>query len=63
MLLFAVIPIAIFVVCLSVIVGLDLRDRRRRVLPTDPGLYLKRVKSRIGERGTYRPGMLAVRNE
>jgi hypothetical protein len=53
MLLFAVVPLAIFVVCLvTVMVGLKLRVRsRRRVprrLPADPGLYLKGVKKRMG---------------
>ena len=50
MLLFAVVTLAIFVVCLvAVMVGLKLRVRSRRVprLPTNLGLYLKGVKSRI----------------
>ncbi len=49
MLLFVVVHLAIFVVVLAVIVGLKLRDRRRRVprLRTDPGLYLKGVKNRM----------------
>ena len=51
MLLFVVVHLAIFVVVLSVIVGLKLRDRRRR---TD--LYLKGVKNRRDrKRHTFGP--------
>jgi hypothetical protein len=46
MLLFAILPLVIFV---TIIEGLNLRDRRRRGrgFPDDPRLYLKSVKSKM----------------